>query len=86
MPLKCCQFNLNFNSQVIIKIYTNLYFKLETLFLTNTYKVKLRKLVFNNHNIKSEINVNNNNIFLFNLSLIYIISYFFPYLDCLYIS
>jgi hypothetical protein len=86
MPLKCCQFNLNFNNQVIINFYTNLYIKLETLILTNTYKVKLRKLVFNNHNIKSEINVNNNNIFLFNLSLFYIIFYFFPYLDCLYIS
>lgn len=84
MPLKCCQFNLNFNNQVIIKFYTNFYIKLKSLFLTNTYKVKSRNLVFNNHNIKSKINVNN--IFLFNLSLFSIISYLFHYIDCLYLS
>ena len=83
MPLKCCQFNHNFNNQVIVKFNTNFYFKLESLFLTNYYKLILRKVVFNNHKFKSEINVNN--ISLFNLYLFSIISYFFHYIECLYI-
>ena len=84
MPLKCYQFNHKFNNQNFIKFYTNNYFKLESLFFINTYKLNLRKIVFKNHNLKSEINLND--IFLFNLSLISIISYFFHNTYCLYYS